>query len=101
MFSLFPDPWPKRSHHKRRLVQRPFIAEAARLLAPGARLRFATDWADYADRALEAFGASAHFKWTATRAKDWREAPADHITTRYEEKSLGDCRPIWLEFQRI
>jgi tRNA (guanine-N7-)-methyltransferase len=100
IFVLFPDPWPKARHNKRRLVQGPFIEEAARLLKEGGTLRFATDWADYADKALELFQASPHFSWLAETAKDWRDPPADHITTRYEEKQLGDCRPIWLEFKR-
>src|SRR5690606_15974936 len=51
-FILFPDPWPKTRHRKRRLVQPDFVAELARILKPGAKLRFATDWADYANRAL-------------------------------------------------
>src|SRR5439155_8581182 len=50
---LFPDPWPKARHHKRRLIQPAFLDEAARLLKRGGRLRFATDWADYADWTLE------------------------------------------------
>jgi tRNA (guanine-N7-)-methyltransferase len=100
LFVLFPDPWPKARHVKRRLIQPDFIAEAARLLAPGGTLRFATDWADYADQTLRLFAASPDFTWTAQRADDWRLSPADHVTTRYEEKRLGDCAPIWLEFAR-
>ena len=97
---LFPDPWPKRRHHKRRLVRSAFIEGAARLLRPGARLRFATDWADYANWALERFLRSADFHWPAEAADDWRHPPADHIATRYEQKRLGDCAPVWLEFER-
>ncbi len=97
---LFPDPWPKARHHKRRLVQDDFVADAARLLKAGARLRFATDWADYADWALRRFLASPDLAWLAEAADDWRRPPADHVTTRYEEKRLGDCDPIWLEFER-
>jgi tRNA (guanine-N7-)-methyltransferase len=100
LFVLFPDPWPKARHVKRRLIQPDFIDEAARLLAPGAWLRFATDWADYADQTLALFAASPDFAWTARRPDDWRRPPADHVTTRYEEKRLGDCAPIWLEFVR-
>lgn len=98
---LFPDPWPKARHQKRRLVQDETVAEFARLLKPGGRLRFATDWADYADFALIRLRRSPHFRWLARRARDWRAAPADHITTRYQEKRLGDCEPIWLEFERV
>jgi tRNA (guanine-N7-)-methyltransferase len=101
LFILFPDPWPKARHVKRRLVQPAFVVEAARLMKPGARLRFATDWADYADQALALIGRSPHFRWLAERADDWRRPPADHIATRYEEKRLGDCAPIWLEFERL
>ncbi len=97
---LFPDPWPKARHHKRRIVQPEFIAEAARLLKPGGRLRFATDWAEYADWALRRLEASPELRWLAEAADDWRRPPADHVTTRYETKRLGDCDPVWLDFQR-
>ena len=97
---LFPDPWPKARHHKRRLVQDDFVADAARLLKAGGRLRFATDWADYADWALRRLQASPDLAWLAESADDWRRPPADHVTTRYEEKRLGDSDPIWLEFER-
>ena len=101
MFVLFPDPWPKTRHKKRRLVEPEFIGEAARLLKRGARLRFATDWADYADWTLERLLRAPAFRWTAESAADWRRPPADHVTTRYEAKRLGDCAPIWLEFERV
>jgi tRNA (guanine-N7-)-methyltransferase len=101
LFVLFPDPWPKARHVKRRLIQPAFVAEAARLMKPGARLRFATDWADYADHTLIVIGASPAFAWTARRADAWRRPPDDHVTTRYEEKRLGDCAPIWLDFARL
>jgi tRNA (guanine-N7-)-methyltransferase len=100
LYILFPDPWPKTRHKKRRLVEPAFIAEAARVMKPGAVLRFATDWADYADWTLERLLASPDFRWTAERADDWRAPPADHVTTRYELKRLGDIAPIWLEFER-
>jgi tRNA (guanine-N7-)-methyltransferase len=100
VFILFPDPWPKLRHHKRRLVNAETLAELARVLKPGGRLRFATDWADYADWTLERMLASKAFAWDAERADDWRMAPADHITTRYEEKRLGDCAPVFLDFRR-
>ena len=101
IFILFPDPWPKVRHRKRRLFDAAFLVEAARLLAPGGRLRFATDWADYADQALAAVAADPRWLWTAEAADDWRRAPADHVATRYEAKRLGDCAPIWLEFERL
>ena len=101
IFILFPDPWPKARHHKRRLVQPDTVAEFARVLRPGGSLRFATDVADYANQALETFLGSPHLRWTAERADDWRVPPADHVTTRYETKRLGDCAPVFLDFERV
>jgi len=100
VFILFPDPWPKARHHKRRLMHTSFIAELARVMRPGGRLRFATDWRDYAGWTLERLLKSPAWSWTAARAADWRMAPADHLRTRYEAKALGDTPPVFLEFVR-
>lgn len=97
VFILFPDPWPKSRHHKRRIVQREFLVELARLLKPGGGLRFATDWAEYADWTRKRVPASGLF--TPVEA-DTAAPPADHLTTRYEEKKLGDCPPVFLDFVR-
>ncbi len=101
IFVLFPDPWPKARHNKRRIVQTETVAEFARLLKKDGTLRFASDWADYIDWTLERFAANPAFRWTASRADDWRTPPADHITTRYEEKRLGNCAPVFLDFDRV
>jgi tRNA (guanine-N7-)-methyltransferase len=101
VFILFPDPWPKARHHKRRLIQDDVLGQLARTLKPGGKLRFATDWADYADWTLEKLTKSSDFRWIAERADDWRTPPADHITTRYEQKRLGDCEPVFLDFERV
>ena len=100
IFVLFPDPWQKARHHKRRLVGPAFAEAAVRLLKPGGRLRLATDWADYADQMLRVLLAEPRLRWRADCAADWREAPADHVGTRYEAKRLGDCAPVWLDFER-
>ena len=100
VFILFPDPWPKLRHHKRRLIEPKTLAALARVMKPAARLRFATDWRDYAAWTLERMQSSAEFAWTAKSAADWRAPPADHLTTRYEMKRLGDCAPVFLEFER-
>ncbi|MBX3511227.1 MAG: tRNA (guanosine(46)-N7)-methyltransferase TrmB [Hyphomonadaceae bacterium] len=99
-YILFPDPWPKARHHKRRLIQPAFLDELARTLKPGAELRFATDWANYADWTLWHFTRDARFAWAAERADDWRKPWPGHVTTRYEMKRLGDCAPLWLRFVR-
>jgi tRNA (guanine-N7-)-methyltransferase len=101
VFILFPDPWPKLRHHKRRLITAETLADLARVLKPGGGLRFATDWADYADWTLERVLACGLFAWAAERAADWLTPPADHLTTRYEEKRLGDCAPVFLDFTRV
>jgi len=100
IFVLFPDPWPKARHHKRRLLQADVAAELARVLKVGGRLRFASDWANYVDWSLELLSATPGLTWTANQAADWRAPPADHVTTRYEEKRLGDCAPVFLDFVR-
>lgn len=97
---LFPDPWPKARHGKRRLVAPETIAALARVLAPGGELRIATDWAAYAEWILIHVRASPAFDWTARRPQDWRLPPSDHVTTRYEQKRLGDIGPVFLRFRR-
>jgi tRNA (guanine-N7-)-methyltransferase len=99
VYILFPDPWPKARHHKRRLIQPEFLSELARVMKPGAELRFATDWANYAAWTLEQVTRDARFSWLAERAEDWRKPWLGHVTTRYEQKKLGDCAPIWLRFR--
>jgi len=101
VFIMFPDPWPKSRHHKRRIVQPEFLVELARLLRPGGALRFATDWAEYADWTLARVRASGLFTAPAGKAAEHTTPPGDHITTRYEEKKLGDCVPVFLDFVRL
>ncbi len=100
VYILFPDPWPKTRHWKRRLIQREFLDDLARVLKPGGEVRFATDWAHYAAWTLELFTRDPRFVWTAECAADWREPWPGHVTTRYEMKRLGDCKPVWLRFFR-
>lgn len=100
IYLMFPDPWPKARHAKRRLVQTETAAEFARLLKRGGHLRVATDVKAYADHALFVLRNNRDLTWLATKADDWRHPPADHITTRYESKGLGDCVPVFFEFER-
>src|SRR6266849_1584017 len=69
---IYPDPWPKRRHWKRRFVQDRSVAEIARILRPGGEFRFVTDIPDYAAWTLERLLRSPDFAWTAARADDWR-----------------------------
>ncbi len=97
-FILFPDPWPKARHQKRRIIQPDFLEALARVMKPGGQVRFATDVRSYADEALERFLAHPAFDWTARRVEDWRNAPSDHIQTRYQLKKLGDIDPVYYNF---
>lgn len=100
-FILFPDPWPKSRHHKRRLVSAPFLRMLARVMRPGAELRIATDIGDYARTTLIAARATPAFRWMATGPADWRERPHDWPSTRYEQKArAAGRRPIYLRFVR-
>ncbi|GBD40806.1 tRNA (guanine-N(7)-)-methyltransferase [bacterium HR39] len=98
---LFPDPWPKKRHHKRRIVNRETVRAFARLLVPGGELRLATDDPGYARWMLEAALAEPRLEWLAERAADWRERPPDWPGTRYEAKARREGRrPVFLRFRR-
>lgn len=81
----FPDPWPKKRHHKRRIVQPEFVALLARKLAPGGVFRLATDWAPYAEHMLEVMSASADFE-NLSPSGDWVERPSSRPITRFERR---------------
>ncbi|KPP82094.1 MAG: tRNA (guanine-N(7)-)-methyltransferase TrmB [Oceanicaulis sp. HLUCCA04] len=100
VYLLFPDPWPKKRHAFRRFVQTDTAHELARILKPGGRLRVATDVRVYADWALPLLLDVPELGWTAKGADDWRIPPADHITTRYQSKHLGDIDPVFMDFER-
>jgi tRNA (guanine-N7-)-methyltransferase len=100
-FVLFPDPWPKARHRKRRIVSEATLGELARVLRPGGELRLATDDGDYAGAMLLAIGRQGGFQWTAEGPDDWRRRTADWPPTRYEEKALREGRRCYfLRFRR-
>ena len=102
VFILYPDPWPKRRHHKRRVVAVGMIEALARVMRVGAELRFATDVDDYAGWTLARFLASPHFRWAAIRADDWRRPWPEWRATRYEAKARGAGRgSVYLTFVRL
>lgn len=101
VYLLYPDPWPKRRHWKRRFVQDRTVAEIARVLRPGGEFRFASDIADYAAWTLIRLLRSPDFDWTAERADDWRKPWPDFEGTRYEAKAKREGRtPCYLTFRR-
>ena len=98
---LYPDPWPKRRHWKRRFVQDANIAAIGRVLRSGGEFRFATDIADYAAWTLQHMQRAAQFEWTAERADDWRLPWQGFAGTRYEVKAKREGRmPCYLVFRR-
>jgi len=100
-FLLYPDPWPKTRHHRRRFVTPEYLAPLARVQKPGAELRLATDIADYVRQALLEVP-KAGFEWLAESPQDWREPWADWPSTRYEQKALREGRlPTYLTFRRV
>jgi tRNA (guanine-N7-)-methyltransferase len=101
MFILFPDPWPKQRHHKRRLVAPATLDRLAGVMQPGAELRLATDDRDYLVWMLEHLTGHPDFAWAARSPADWRERALDWAATRYEEKARAAGRmPAFLRFIR-
>ncbi|MDZ7829044.1 MAG: tRNA (guanosine(46)-N7)-methyltransferase TrmB [Halofilum sp. (in: g-proteobacteria)] len=80
---FFPDPWPKKRHHKRRIVQPAFVREIARVLEPGGILHLATDWEDYAWHMREVLDASPEFSNTAD---GWADRPEYRPRTHFEQR---------------
>jgi len=102
VYILYPDPWPKRRQRKRRLVSDETLEMLARVMKPGAELRFASDIDDYIGWVLARALRSPHFRWTAARADDWRKAYEGWPGTRYEAKAIREGRvPSYLTFVRI
>ena len=100
-FLLFPDPWPKRRHKKRRFVQPHTLDQLARVMRPGSRLRFASDHPVCQHWTLRQVLDHPQFEWTARRPGDFLAPPEDWHGTRYETRSApGSVSPLFLEFAR-
>ena len=101
VFILFPDPWPKARHHKRRIVARETLDGLARIMADDAELRLATDDRGYLSWMLEQVTTHPSFEWLARGPADWRERPPDWPPTRYEEKARAAGRaPAFIRARR-
>lgn len=101
VFILFPDPWPKQRHHKRRLVSRETLDALARVMKDGAELRLATDHPDYLRWMLARATTRPDFEWLVSGPADWRTRPADWPPTRYEAKAIAAGRkPVFLRLRR-
>lgn len=101
IFLLYPDPWPKRRHWKRRFIAPETVAALARVVRPGGELRLATDAMDYAAWSLFHLRADPHWHWRARGPADWRAPWAEWPGTRYEAKARRAGRPcVYLTFER-
>ena len=99
-FLLYPDPWPKLRHHRRRFVTPEHLEPLSRCLMSGAEFRVATDIEDYVRQTLQEVP-KAGFDWLAEGPEDWRMPWHDWISTRYEQKALREARrPHYLTFQK-
>jgi len=101
VFILFPDPWPKQRHHKRRMVSPSTLDQLARTMKTGAELRLATDDVGYLRAMLELVPLHPAFAWQAQGPTDWLRRQPDWPPTRYEAKALAAGRiPHFLRFTR-
>jgi len=99
---LYPDPWPKKRHWKRRFVSAVNLDRFARVMKPGAPFRFASDIDTYVNWTLLHIRAHPQFEWRATAPDDWRKPYAGWPGTRYEAKALREGRvPAYLTFHRL
>ncbi|HEV7165203.1 MAG TPA: tRNA (guanosine(46)-N7)-methyltransferase TrmB [Gammaproteobacteria bacterium] len=97
----FPDPWPKKRHHKRRLLQPEFAALLAQRLKAGGRLHFATDWEEYAEHALAVLSASPEFENSVAEG-GYAPRPAERPATRFEQRGLKLGHAVFdLVFRRV
>jgi tRNA (guanine-N7-)-methyltransferase len=102
VFLLYPDPWPKAKHAKRRFVNPTTLDHLARLMSPGAELRIATDHPEYARWCLRHVPVHPAFQWDVSGPNSWRQRPQDTIATRYEKKAVREGRtPMYLNFLRV
>ena len=91
---FFPDPWPKKRHHKRRLIQAEFVAALARCLRPEAQLLLATDWQDYA-QSMRAVMEQADDFINAYPGMEFAPRPAARPLTRFEQRGLRLGHEVW------
>jgi len=102
VFLLYPDPWPKTRHHKRRFVSPTTLGELARVLKPGGTFRFATDIEDYANWTLAHIGRAPAFRFEAGAPGSWHTPYPGWQPTRYEDKARleGRVRSFYFTFVR-
>lgn len=101
VFILFPDPWPKVRHHKRRLINHELLKMLARIHRSSGRLLIATDHVDYSLWILNIIGNNIYYEWTASNQSDWKTPPDDWTQTKYQRKTTAEGRePLFFECRR-
>lgn len=101
IYVLNPDPWPKKRHHKRRIINQENLTTFSRIMKPGGLLVMSTDVADLAEWMITEASRHPDFQWTAQNADDWRVMPKDWIPTRYEGKGKAKGRQqVYLMFRK-
>ncbi len=99
---FFPDPWHKKKHHKRRLIQPEFLSLLARYMKPGAILHLATDWQNYAEHMLEVLSPHPDFKNTMPEAEPYAPRPDSRPLTKFEKRGERLGHGVWdLLFERV
>ena len=102
VFILFPDPWPKKKHRRRRLFSNALLDKLSQQMRPQAELRFASDNMCYIRDVLEVVSNRNDFNWEPRRSKDWKIPPTDAIVTRYESKARKVGQPcVYLSFRKV
>jgi tRNA (guanine-N7-)-methyltransferase len=102
IYLLFPDPWPKTRHHKRRIVNQDMLGFMHRVLKPNAELAIGTDHHLYAQWMMVHIDRFSGFEWTAEQKSDWRDIPNGHILTRYQQKNKAETDyPIFLNYKKL
>ena len=92
---FFPDPWHKKRHHKRRLIQSPFVEEVVKKLKKGGIVHVATDWENYAEHVLEVLLANADLKNQSESADGFSTKPDYRPETKYERRGLNLGHGVW------
>lgn len=101
VFLLYPDPWPKAKHAKRRFINQFTLDHLARVMTPGAELRIATDHPEYTRWCLRQIPVHRAFQWDVSGPESWQHRPKDMVSTRYEKKAVREERaPVYLNFFR-
>ncbi len=101
VFILFPDPWPKIRHHKRRIINNEFLKVVSELLKENGQINIATDHMGYAEWIMVYMSRCKDLLWIADNQSDWQNAPENHIVTRYQQKNKANSvRPVFLNFRK-